>query len=417
MLHLFRHRKRDCKRATKGPNRFKTVQQTKFSLPVIIHAGQAPAGPTPLDSVPSLDVQESADVEMSDVQSSTDVEMSDITAATVTLAVTNSANPAAATVNTPSATTVATMTASTLLLAVTNLTAPSPLPGRTLNPLAFQALPNVENIRSKIQEVKALPTTSFAVRTSLNKVPDLGFPVPRTVTFEIRNLAHRTLQLLEQSTPESVTVELRRIKATMSQPSPPEFSGEERRQKFEEIVSARRSARSEDVSARAIACKAEHSKQGFDKLKSKQYAIQVQKIYEPPQGSHETDDDRKNVEHKPVKFFTARPEEEIRDPLDPEEDDKTDTKKDAKKRAKKKAKKKDKKPIKKSVTMSLVRYHQQCTLKVGYMDVNINRAILRAVPKTEDSMAPDEVQLVLNNFQKIQQNAISATEETVERIL
>ena len=32
-------------------------------------------------------------------------------------------------------------------------------------------------------------------------------------------------------------------------------------------------------------------------------------------------------------------------------------------------------------------------------------------------MAPDEVQLVLNNFQKIQQNAISATEETVERIL
>jgi hypothetical protein len=258
---------------------------------VISQAGQAPAGRNPPDSVPSLDVKSSADVEMSEVQSSTDVEMSDITAATVALAVTDSATPAAATVNTPSATTVATMTASTLLLAVTNLTAPSPLPGRTLNPLAFQALPNVENIRSKIQEVKALPTTSFAVRTSLNKVPDLGFPVPRTVTFGIRNLAHRTLELLEQSIPESVTVEL-------SQPSPPEFSDEERRQKFEEIVSARRSARSEDVSARAIACKAEHSKQGFDKLKSKQYAIQVQKIYEPPQGSHETDDDRKNVEHK-----------------------------------------------------------------------------------------------------------------------
>ena len=67
--------------------------------------------------------------------------------------------------------------------------------------------------------------------------------------------------------------------------------------------------------------------------------------------------------------------------------------------------------------MSLVRYHQQCTLKVGYMDVNINRAILRAVPKTEDNTAPEEVQLVLNSFQKIQKNAISATEETVERIL
>jgi len=282
---------------------------------VISQAGQAPAGRNPPDSVPSLDVKSSADVEMSEVQSctdvemselqsSTDVEMSDITAATVALAVTDSATPAAATVNTPSATTVATMTASTLLLAVTNLTAPSPLPGRTLNPLAFQALPNVENIRSKIQEVKALPTTSFAVRTSLNKVPDLGFPVPRTVTFEIRNLAHRTLELLEQSIPESVTAELKRItEAIVSQPSPPELSDEERRQKFEEIVSARRSARSEDVSARAIACKAEHSKQGFDKLKSKQYAIQVQKIYEPPQGSHETDYDRKNVEHKPVKPY------------------------------------------------------------------------------------------------------------------
>ena len=142
--------------------------------------------------------------------------------------------------------------------------------------MAFQALPNVENIRSKIQEGKALPTTSFAVRTSLNKVPDLGFPVPRTVTFEIRNLAHRTLELLEQSIPESVTAELKRItEATVSQPSPPELSDEERRQKFKEIVSARRSTRSEDVSARAIACKAEHSKQGFDKLESKQYAIQV----------------------------------------------------------------------------------------------------------------------------------------------